>query len=80
MVLQQGMMVRMSRTVNCSDHAVTERCFHSLKGECIDRESFPSRAQARNSTFEYIETFYNRIRRHSTLQDLSPVPFEQLMG
>jgi putative transposase len=79
-VLQQGMIVSMSRTANCYDNAVTESFFHSFKGECIDRESFQSRAQARNSTFEYIETFYNRIRRHSTLQYLSPVMFEQLMG
>jgi transposase InsO family protein len=49
LVLQQGMMVRMSRTANWYDHAVTESFFHSLKGECIDRESFPSRAQVVNA-------------------------------
>lgn len=58
---------------NCGrtpDNAVTESFFHSFKGECIDRESFQSCAQARNSTFDYIEAFYNRTRRHSTLQYL----------
>jgi len=80
-VLQQhGLLISMSRTANCYDNAVTESFFHSFKGECIDRESFQSRAQARKSTFEYIETFYNRIRRHSTLHYMSPIIYEQVMG
>jgi putative transposase len=79
-LLQQGMAVSMSRTADCYDNAVTESFFHSFKGECIDRESFQSRAQARNSTFDYIEAFYNRTRRHSSLQYLSPVMYEQLMS
>jgi nicotinic acid mononucleotide adenylyltransferase len=45
----------------------------------IEQESFQSRAQARNCTFEYIETFYNRTRRHSTLQYMSPVMYERMM-
>ena len=77
---QNGMVPSMSRTANCYDNAVTESFFHSLKGESLDHESFQTRAQARNSTFDYIETFYNRIRRHSTLQYLSPVMYEQVMG
>ncbi len=76
---QNAMTVSMSRTANCYDNAVTEAFFHSFKGECIDQESFQSRAQARHCTFEYIETFYNRTRRHSTLQYMSPVMYEQLM-
>jgi putative transposase len=80
-VLQQhGLLISMSRTANCYDNAVTESFFHSFKGECIDRQSFQSRAQVRKSTFEYIETFYNRIRRHSTLQYMSPITYEQVMG
>src|SRR5258708_40340985 len=76
---QNDMTVSMSGTANCSDNAVTEAFFHSFKGECIDHKSFQSRAQARHCTFEYIETFYNRTRRHSTLQYMSPVMYEQLM-
>jgi len=53
--------------------------FHSFKGECIDGESFQTRAQARSATFEYIECFYNRTRRHSTLQYMSPLMYEQVM-
>ncbi len=73
---QNSMQASMSRTANCYDNAVTESFFHSLKGECLDHESFQTRAQARKCTFDYIETFYNRIRRHSTLQYLSPIEFE----
>ena len=76
---QNDMTVSMSGTANCYDNAVTEAFFHSFKGECIDHESFQSRVQARNCTFEYIETFYHRTRRHSTLQYMSPVMYEQLM-
>lgn len=77
---QHGVTVSMSRTANCYDNAATESFFHSFKGECIDQESFPSQAQARKRTFEYIETFYNRIRRHSSLQYMSPVMYEQSMS
>jgi putative transposase len=49
---QNGMLVSMSRTANCYDNAMTESFFHSLKGENLDHESFQTRAQARNCTFE----------------------------
>ena len=76
---QEGMQISMSRTADCYDNAAAESFFHSFKGECIDHESFQSRAQARHCTFESIETFYNRTRRHSTLQYMSPVRYEQMM-
>ncbi len=76
---QEGMVVSMSRTADCYDNAAMESFFHSFKGECIDCQSFQTRAQARSSTFDYIETFYNRTRRHSTLRYLSPLAYEQLM-
>ena len=76
---QEGMRASMSRTADCYDNAAMESFFHSFKGECIDGQSFQTRAQARSSTFDYIETFYNRTRRHSTLQYLSPLAYEQLM-
>ena len=77
---QEGMQVSMSRTADCYDNAAMESFFHSFKGECIDVQSFPTRAQAKSSTFEYIEGFYNRTRRHSTLQYMSPLIYEQMMG
>jgi putative transposase len=76
---QEGMVVSMSRTADCYDNAAAESFFHSFKGECVDCQPFQTRAQARSSTFDYIETFYNRIRRHSTLQYLNPLAYEQLM-
>jgi len=76
---QEGIQISMSRTGNCYDHAALESFFHSFKNECIDREHFQPRSHARRVTFEYIECFYNRTRRHSTLNYLSPVIYEQLM-
>lgn len=77
---QQGIVVSMSRTGDCYDNAAMESFFSTLKGECVERTSFVSRAQARQSIFEYIECFYNRERRHSTLKYLSPVEYEQQMS
>jgi putative transposase len=76
---QEGMVASMSRTADCYDNAAMESFFHSFKGECIDGQSFQTRAQARSITFDYIETFYNRTRRHSTLHYRSPLAHEQLM-
>jgi len=71
--------VSMSRTGNCYDNAVTESFFGTLKGECVERISFQTRGQARQTIFEYIECFYNRVRRHSSLGYINPVAYEQLM-
>lgn len=74
---QEGMIVSMSRPADCYDNAAMESFFHSFKGECVAIQSFQTRSQARSSTFEYLETFYNRTRRHSTLGYLSPLAYEQ---
>lgn len=58
------------------DNAVAESFFSSLKKDLIYRRSWPTRAQARVAIFDYIEIFYNRKRRHSTLGMLSPHEFE----
>ena len=71
--------VSMSRTGNCYDNAVTESFFGALKGECVERACFQTREQARQTIFEYVECFYNRVRRHSTLGYVSPVVYEKLM-
>jgi transposase InsO family protein len=52
--------VSMSRTGNCYDNAVTESFFGTLKGECVERTSFQTRGQARQTIFEYVECFYVR--------------------
>ena len=70
--------VRMSRKGDCYDNALMERCFATLKGECTDRQQWASHAQARQAIFEYLEVFYNRQRRHTSLDYLSPVAYEQI--
>ncbi|GHO68252.1 hypothetical protein KSC_071440 [Ktedonobacter sp. SOSP1-52] len=80
MLVQGGMIVSMSRTADCYDNAAIESFFHSLKGEGLDGQAFQTRAQARSVTFDDIETFSNRIRRHSTLQYMSPLMYEQSMS
>jgi putative transposase len=72
-----GATVSMSRTGNCYDNAVTESFFGTFKGECVERTAFQTRGQARQTIFEYVECFYNRVRRHSSLGYVSPVVYEQ---
>ena len=67
----------MSRTGNCYDNAVMESFFGTLKTELVHHEKYPTRAAARQSLFEYIEVFYNRQRRHSTLGYVSPHEYEK---
>jgi transposase InsO family protein len=71
-----GIRVSMSRKGNCWDNAVMERFFGTLKRECTSRTRFANHEQARTALFEYIEVYYNRVRKHSTLGYLSPVQFE----
>lgn len=76
MLKARNMICSMSRKGNCWDNAPVESFFHSLKIEMIYWEEFSTREQARRKIFEWIEVFYNRQRRHSTLGNLSPVNFE----
>ncbi len=75
---QAGMVVSMSRKGNCWDNAAMESFFGSLKEECVGNTLYPSHEQAKQSLFEYLEVYYNRQRRHSTLGYLSPLIYEQL--
>jgi putative transposase len=72
-----GMIPSMSRKGNPYDNAVAESFFRTLKVELIYRRRFRTRDEARSAIVKYIETFYNRRRRHSSLGYLSPVEFEQ---
>lgn len=67
----------MSRKGECLDNAVTESFFGTLKTELVDDEDYRTRQEAKQSLFEYIEVFYNRKRRHSSLDYLCPVDFEE---
>jgi putative transposase len=66
----------MSGKGDCYDNALMESFFGTLKNECVDRQSFASRAQARQVLFEYLEVFYHRQRLHSSLGYVSPVTCE----
>jgi transposase InsO family protein len=66
----------MSRPGNCYDNAVAESFFGTLKTELVNRRRYRTRAAARSSIFEWIECWYNRRRRHSSLGYLSPEAFE----
>ena len=66
----------MSRRGNCHDNAVAESFFQLLKRERIRRRTYETRNQAREEIFDYIEVFYNRKRRHSFNNGMSPVDFE----
>ena len=68
----------MSRAGNCYDNAAMESFFGTLKCELIHDRHYRTRAEARQDIFEYIEVFYNRKRRHSSLGYLSPVSYEEL--
>ena len=70
----------MSRRGNCYDNAVAESFFSSLKKERIKRKIYGTREEAKSEIFEYIEVFYNRKRRHSHLDQLSPMVFEKLQS
>jgi putative transposase len=72
-----GIAVSMGSKGDCFDNAVAESFFATLKKELVRRQSWPNRASLRSALFDYIELFYNRERRHSTLGDLSPVDFEE---
>ena len=70
-----GITLSMSRTGDCYDNAVMESFFGTLKTEWITGR-YATRAEARSAIFEFIEIWYNRQRRHSTLGYLSPCDFE----
>ncbi|MGE6158006.1 IS3 family transposase, partial [Aeromonas media] len=67
----------MSRRGNCHDNAVAESFFQLLKRERIKRRIYATRDEARSDVFDYIEMFYNPIRRHGSNDGLSPVEFER---
>jgi putative transposase len=67
----------MCRRGNCYDNAVAGSFFQLLKRERIKKKTYKDREKARQETFNYIEMFYNPIRRHGYNDDLSPVEFER---
>jgi putative transposase len=62
-----GILCSMSRKGDCWDNAAMESFFHTLKTECVYHERYQTREEAKISVFDFIEVFYNRQRKHSTL-------------
>jgi putative transposase len=77
LMADNGVTCSMSRSGNVWDNAAMESFFSSLKAERTARKTYCSRDEARADVFDYIECFYNPIRRHSTLGYLSPLDFEK---
>ena len=74
---QHRIACSMSRCGDCWDNAPVESFFATLKRELAHRSAWRTRADARADVFDYIEVFYNRTRRHSALDYLSPAAFEE---
>jgi putative transposase len=74
------MLQSMSRRGNCYDNAPMESFFASLKTERLEQEHFATRDAARAATFEYVETFYNPVRLHSSIGYRAPNQFEAMLN
>ena len=72
-------MQSMSRKGECHDNAVAESFFSTLKTELVYQRTYQTREEAQSSVFEYIEVFYNKVRRHSYLDYESPVNYEKAL-
>lgn len=76
-VKKAGMRASMSRKGNCYDNAPTESFWGTLKQELVHHRRFSTRAEAKAAIQEYIEVFYNRMRRHSALGNVAPAIFAE---
>jgi putative transposase len=74
---ESGIAASMGSVGDCYDNAMAESFFATLETELIDRSDWATTSEAKAAVFDYIEVFYNRIRRHSSLGKLSPEQFEE---
>ena len=75
-IKENGILCSMSRKGNCWDNAVMESFFGRFKVELIYAENYKTVEAAQSGIFEYIEIFYNRQRRHSAINNMSPHEYE----
>ena len=75
---RHGIRASMSGKGNCYDNAPVESFFKTLKAEMVWRTVFHTRAQANAAIGRYVDAFYNPVRRHSTLDYISPIAFERM--
>jgi len=76
MLIRYGLISSMSRKGNCWDNAVAESFFHTIKTELIFMQQYATREIAKQNIFQYIEVYYNRLRRHSAIGSVAPATFE----
>lgn len=76
-IKENGFICSMSRKGNCWDNAPSESFFHTLKTELVHHRRYRTREEAKQDIFEYIEVFYNRQRRHSTIGYQTPLGYEK---
>lgn len=76
-IKDHGFICSMSRKGNCWDNAPSESFFHTLKTELVHHRRYQTREEAKQEIFEYIEVFYNRQRRHSTIDYQTPLGYEE---
>lgn len=74
---ESGIAASMGSIGDCYDNAMAESFFATLETELIDRSSWTTPAEAKAAVFEWIEVFYNRVRRHSSIGNVSPEQFEE---
>ena len=79
-VNRYGIRQSMSRKGDCWDNAPMESFFHTLKTELVVHCDYKTRDDARVSLFDYMEVFYNRQRRHSSISYEAPLPFEAMQS
>jgi transposase InsO family protein len=72
-----GAYQSMGQVATCFDNAACESLFATLKTELVHTRAWPTRQAARTAIYEYLEVFYNRRRRHSSLGYLSPAEYER---
>ncbi len=77
LIEKHDLLWSMSKRGDCYDNACAESFFHTLKVELTHGVRYVTRSALRKEIFEYIEIYYNQIRRHSTLGHVSPVAFER---
>ncbi len=77
LIKNNGLRGSMGRKANCYDNAAMESFFHTLKVELVHRERYATRRMAISRIFEYIETYYNRQRKHSAIGHQIPMQFEK---
>jgi len=76
LINNNGLRCSMGRKATCYDNAAMESFFHTLKVELVHRERYTTRRTAKSKIFEYIETYYNRQRKHSAIGYKIPMQFE----